>query len=338
MLDHNCSTLSGYYNRGLYDKYKDAHGNICWCTICGRICQRTPHRHYALGIAQGPTVATIEAFDHSANPYGGEADCIKYGGGGLKEKLMRYRRMREYALELQDDIGKISFEDAIDQLIEETWNAPLMRSRKLEAIAREKKWNIPNTEFKEFRNNAVVAAAAAVPYPFAGKPAMFSVLGGEGMNNVSMADTPILIQLVHRRADGTVRPHEQQISIQTLFEALDKQFGGAGTPHFGICMFDDGCNGIHYPDELQYILNNYPKEHLADAERKRYQGMIDVYRIRFNEAYHNIPSFKTQVNTNIAAGEAMPVGGAGAGQGGGRRRRSVRSRQQRRKTQKQRKH
>ena len=333
MLDHNCSTLGGYYHKRLYDKYKNERGEITWCTICGRICQRTPHRHYQLELASKPKAATIEAFDHTANPFGGEADCIKYGGGGLKEKLMRYRRMREYALDLQDEIGKIKFDEAIDQLIEETWNAPLMRSRKLETIAREKKWNIPNTEFKEFRNNnAAMSPTANVPYPFAGKPAMAPILDGEGMNNISMADTPVLIQLVHRREDGSVRPHEQKISIHTLFEALDKQFGGAGSPNFGKCLFDDGCNGIHYPDELQYILNHYPEAHLPATDRDRYQGMIDAYRKRFNEAYRDVAAFKARVDANIAAAANMPVGGAG--HAGGRRRTIRRGRKKDRRTRK----
>ena len=332
MLDHNCSTLGGYYHKELYNKYKNERGEITWCTICGRICQRTPHRHYKLELASKPKAATIEAYDHTADPFGGEADCIKYGGGGLKEKLMRYRRMREYALDLQDKIGKITFDEAIDQLIEETWNAPLMLSRKLETIAREKKWNIPNTEFKEFRNNNAAVAPINVQYPFAGKPAMVPILDGEGMNNISMADTPVLIQLVHRREDGTIRPHEQKISIQTLFEALDKQFGGAGSANFGKCLFDDGCNGIHYPDELQYILNHYPEAHLPATDRTRYQGMIDAYRKRFNEAYRDVAAFKARVDANIAAAANMPAGGAG--HAGGRRRTIRRGRNKGRRTRK----
>ena len=317
MLGHNCSTLGGYYHLNLYEKYKNPDGTICWCTICGRICQQTPHRHYQLGPVNGPKADTIVPRE-DANPYGGEADCIKFGGGGLKEKLMRYRRMREYAHELQSKIDKILFEDAINQLIEETWNSLLLEHADIEKIASEKKWNISNIEFMEFKNaSQTYAPAPNVLYPFAGKPSMVPILDGEGMNNISLADTPVLIQLVHRREDGSIRTHEQKISIDTLFEALSKQFGGAGSPHFGICMFDDGCNGIHYPDELQYILDHYPKTHLSDEKRALYQDMINVYRTRFNDAYLN-PVFKARVDANIAAGAEMPVGGAGAARGGSR--------------------
>lgn len=349
-MSHDCAKLPGFYHEALYNKYKQIKNGeyyILWCTICNRICRDfvdelglPQHGHLEYGPSDGP-IPRVKWNEQirKATHFGGEADCIQSGGGGREEKIMRFRHLREFALLLNEDVDKIPYDEAMEKLVEEMWNAPLhaglsaLPKRKVAKIMKEGKWNIPNTNFPLPKGANAEAVAPVVPYPFADRPAMIPILHREvGMNNISLEDAPILIQLVHRRADGTIRPHEQKISIKTLFNALDKQFGSPGTDHFGVCMFDDGCNGLHYPDELQSVLNRYPVEPvnpaeeaeegaISAAERARYQGLIDKYRTRFNEAYHEIPRFKEQVDRNIAAGADMPVGGAGAGAGhvGGKR-------------------
>ena len=381
MLDHNCSTAGGHYHRELYNKYKNPDGTICWCTMCGRICQRTPHKHYAVGLAQGPKASVLEK---DADPFGGEVDCIGYGGGGYKEKLMRYRRMREYAAELQEQIDTKIFEDAANELIEETWNAPLMRTGKLNKMIREKKFNIPNNAFPNIRNEVFRAEIIDIPWPFEGRPAMMPILepgfsdeakeaiakarAQEGanvaainrnvrnahfpdvarpllaedanifiQNEISMADLVIKIRLVHRRLNGTIITHDG-IPLELLFGQIFNTVSPKTPETFGKCILE-GCTGIHYPGEFQYILDNYRHESLAEATRKNYQAKTDLYRNRFNEFHTEYFMFRSRVNDDIAALFTMPMGGAGAaapgpgpgpgpgaGQGGGSRRNHMRTR------------
>jgi ankyrin repeat protein len=355
ILDHNCSTAGGYYHKELYNKYKNPDGTICWCTICGRICERYGHKHYAAGLAQGPTTAVLRHL--VADPYGQEADCIKYGGGGYKEKLMRFRRMREYAAELQEQIDTKIFEDAANELIEETWNAPLMRFGKLNKMIREKKFNIPNNAFPNIRNEVFRAEIIDIPWPFERRPAMMPILepgfsdaakeaiakarAQEGanvaainrnvrnarfpdvarpllaedanifiQNEISMADLVIKIRLVHRKLDGTIKTHTG-IPLELLFGQIINTISPKITDTFGKCILE-GCTGMHYPGELQYILDNYRHESLDEATRKNYQAKTDLYRDRFNEMHAEYFVLRSRVNRDIAAARAMPMGGAGA--------------------------
>lgn len=295
-MSHNCLDMPGFYHEELYAKYKDKSGRIGWCTICNRICNG--HRHYQITPANAPKAAEEKPRSGDADAFGGENDCRKYGGGGREEKIMRIRRMREYAFDLNQDIGKIPHKTAMNQLVEEMWNSPYYRTRKVQNILQSGKWNIQNTEFPGGTGAANPAPEAPnVSYPFANKPNMFPILDfSGGMNNISLDDSPVLIQLVHREENGHIRTHTQKISIQSLFGALG-QFGGAGTPEFGKCLFGDGCTGIHYPWELQYILDKYPG--LTQDDSVKYQEMITNYKQRFNEAYRDNEQFKERINKNI---------------------------------------
>lgn len=297
-MSHNCTDMPGFYHEELYAKYKDKSGRIGWCTMCNRIC--SGHRHYQITPANAPKAAEEKPRSGDADAFGGENDCRKYGGGGREEKIMRIRRMREYAFELNQDIGKIPHKTAMSQLVEEMWNSPYYRTRKVQNILQSGKWNIQNSEFPAaavVRVTSAVAEAPNVSYPFANKPQMFPILDlSGGMNNISLDDVPVLIQLVHREENGNIRKHTQTISIQSLFDALGR-FSGAGTPEFGKCLFGDGCTGIHYPAELQYVLDKYPG--LSQDDRAKYQEMINNYKKRFNEAYRDNEKFKERIDKNI---------------------------------------
>jgi ankyrin repeat protein len=149
-MSHNCSELGGFFHEALWDKYKHQKMNIVgmslgkevvtWCTLCGRICK--DHQHYAL---ESHTATTPHLLPAGA-PY--ESDCRKTnGGGGWPEKLARHRGLLEYAQKLNDEVGKVTEEDALEQLVEEVWNAPLRRDHKLATIAAEKKYNINTSAF-----------------------------------------------------------------------------------------------------------------------------------------------------------------------------------------------
>jgi ankyrin repeat protein len=351
-MAHTCTSIHPYFHQSLYNIFKRPDGKIEWCTLCGRVCK--DHRHYELAsimdIRDGhvPNIhVPVEAPEGLY--FGGERECIKSGGGGYKEKIARMRRMREYASLLLNDVGKKTYKNAWKELVEAAWDAPVSMSpnnvQKIERILATKTWNIPSNVFpanvRPTNDEVAAPAAPSVPYPFAGRPTMNPILGEGGMNNVSLEDVPVLIQLRHRQEDGTVIEHPQKLSIQSLFNALTDTINPA-SEYFGKCIYHaDGCTGLMYPDELQFILDAYPTMHLpADApERGAYQRLIDGYRLRFNTRYRDNPEFKARVDANSAAAAAMPVGGAGAaaGHGGGRRKTRRRRQHKRRRLTRQRK-
>jgi len=148
-MTHDCST-EGYYHRNLFDKYKNTHNHVSWCTLCGRICRG--HNHYPLSSVDDPVPNVIIGTDPFAK------DCRVDGGGGLEEKIMRFRTMREYTKRLQLEIGKISHEAAMNELVEAMWN-PGMMQRIVSNIIRNKKFNISINEFPEhIERNAITSA------------------------------------------------------------------------------------------------------------------------------------------------------------------------------------
>jgi hypothetical protein len=151
-MSHNCSELKGFHHKALFNKYKHRYVNaagvetgrevVAWCTLCGRICKG--HQHYKLDsyTVNKPTLLPPGA------PY--DSDCRKTnGGGGKPEKIQRHQRLREYALELNDKVGEITTKEALEQLVEEMWNAPLQRKERLvgKMEAKKKFMNIADEEF-----------------------------------------------------------------------------------------------------------------------------------------------------------------------------------------------
>ena len=348
-MKHNCITDGGYYHKDLYTKYKNPDGKITWCTVCGRIC--TGHRHHKLVLAKDPksdllpavdpfnTVVVRNAAGHPqrdavGNPitkHDPDGACKLEGGGGLLEKLARYRRMREFVLQLQKQIGKITFDDAVNKLVVETWNAPLFENLNLPSITSPNTWNIPSERFLELVKNANKGDAANVPWSFEGHPDMMPILSAPGgENDFTRVDIEGKgVQLRHRKSNGVIVTHPK-IDIHTLF--VDGVFGlfvVAGAPNFGTCFFYE-CGGILYPGELQYIIDNSRGAGpgaLTDEKYEEYNKKIAIYRRVFNEFYRDNAAFRTRVNADIEAARGMAMGGAGgagagagAGQGGGRRR------------------
>lgn len=258
-MSHNCSNMPGFYHEELYNKFKNDEGNIAWCTICGRICKG--HRHYELG-----TFKTQDKLEHTEDPF--EKDCrVSNGGGGLPEKLARFRRFREYALELQDDIGKKTEEEALQELTEEVWNAPIRREKKLlNKIHANKKWNV---DMKNFPNNVVNNTNENAPnIPFKGKlPTMLH----KGTNNI-MGDEDIpVLQFHHTQKDGTVDNHSvAQETLKDFIEGAAKNFGEES---FGFCFMYPVCKSRIYPEEIH---NHVPDNLYKDYKKKfnkKFKGM-----------------------------------------------------------------
>lgn len=241
-MKHNCAETPGFYHRALYNKFKNDEGYIGWCTICNRITKG--HRHYEL---TSSTVKRMPELEPSGDPF--EKDCSKTNhGGGLPEKLARFRRFREYALELQDDIDEKSEKEALEELVEETWNAPLRREKKLlKGIAETKKWNINTGRFSK---NAVIASTNNVNtpnIPFDGKlPTEIA----KGHNNIMFNDDVPILRFHHKQADGTMETHG--IAKETLEELIKDKTKDFGTQSFGLCfMYPGSCDSRLHPAEIK---------------------------------------------------------------------------------------
>jgi ankyrin repeat protein len=268
-MKHDCSKGGGYYHQRLYNIYKTLEGYISWCTICNRIAKG--HNHYQLRSAEekNPVVLIL-----SSDPY--EKDCSKTnGGGGLPEKLARFRRFREYALELQDDIDKKGKRDALNELVEELWNAPLRREKKLlKSMAESKKWNIPSNKFTKntlTANASASASASAAPnIPFTGK---LPTKVEEGRNNVMMNDNIPVIQFHHKQQDGSEETHG--ITEETLIDFIKTKNTEFGTPDFGYCfMYPGSCDSKLHPEEVKEYV---PKELYDDYKKHfntKFKGQI----------------------------------------------------------------
>lgn len=287
MLDHNCANLPGYYNRELYDKYKNPEGKIYWCTICGRIA--LGHRHYALGLADGPTPDLLPG----SNPF--ENDCrVSNNGGGLPEKAARFRRLREYALECQDYIDQRPAVEVLDELVEEMWNTPLRREKKkIAGILASKEWNVPSAAFPlpVVNNAAAAAGAAAAPVPDIKRPAanaanpdLQPVRHEPGPDAVELGDEkPLVIQFRHRMADGTINNHvDEYIGVESLVNFLRSSLPWTGhNPDYGLCWnHAGGCTARLYPEEVQPFIPADLYEAYKDGFNRQFQAMAGGSRKR----------------------------------------------------------
>jgi len=268
---HKCnSEPGGFFHRKLYNKFKSTEGTICWCTLCGRIC--LGHRHYELSPARISSMPTLLP---SGDPF--TKDCSlpgAGGGGGLQEKLARYRRLREFARELQEEVGKKTEKEALEELVEESWNAPLVRKGILKKIWEKKEWNIPATDFPL----PVIIEEAPIDYskfPDIVKPEGDRVSLAptvlNGTCSVSMEEGQV-IQFHHRQANnsGVIFGHENNyINPEYLEHFIMGQNPKFKTDEsFGKCWAYPGtCDGLLYPEEI--------KEFVAPE-------VYDEYRKKFN--------------------------------------------------------
>ena len=262
--EHNCTTYgSDYYHKKLYRKYKSPDGKIYWCTICGRIS--LGHRHYELTAANGPVPNLLVGHSPFAT------DCKGEGGGGRMEKVARIRRLREYALELQDDVGKKTFTTAMNELVEEMWNAPLVRKGVLKRIMEEKKWNIPANAFP-----TPPPPPAELPIDFANFPNLTRPMAESELVPTVVQGTDVIlqepdmevIQFHHTQPDGTVNHHTITcISADSLTQIIAQSVGAFKTPDFGFCWEKNGCKGRLWPEEIKSFV---PEE------------LYNEYRIKFN--------------------------------------------------------
>jgi hypothetical protein len=278
-MSHDCKTRKHFYHKKLYDTYiYGGYGTprIEWCTICGRITQL--HKHFVLSSAQNPIKevapmkpeiqAQLDRGDNFA--FFDNANCIGFGGGGTEEKAARFRRMREYALELQDDVNKKTSDEAIEELIEEAWNAPLVRNKKIKKILEDKRWNINVKEFPEnkrnTRNNNNNTNAVNVPFNGV-KPTIVEddcIIMGEDEDTNTLETNPKYH--FHHETIGGIDHEGIYICQKDLAKAIEIKNAEFGLENFGKCWWHYTCKANLHPEELKDII----PEVLYEEYRKKY--------------------------------------------------------------------
>jgi len=271
IMDHDCAKTGHYYHRELYKKYVSQSPNtgepmIEWCTVCGRITEF--HKHYKLVSANSdkpnyaPTKPDLQRRideEHDNTAFYDNTNCIGFGGGGLEEKASRFRRLREYALELQDDISKKTHKAAMKELIEETWNAPFYKTKKVREILEQKKYNISASNFPEDVHSAPkepVESPEGTDIPYTGNLPLeldsathSCVIGisdheGEELNPV--------YNFKHLDRGGLDHA-ELLICKDDLTDAIKDKVKQFGTSRFGKCWVES-CNAVLHPAELENII------------------------------------------------------------------------------------
>jgi ankyrin repeat protein len=264
-MSHNCTRLEGYYHKRLYSRFKNSQGIINWCTICNRICKGHSHYHNE----KHDTKNTPEIFLGGREVDVHEKDCrLTNNGGGLPEKVARFRRLREVALELQDEIDKITKENAMNELVEAVWNAPLDgRRRENMKTLNEKKWRseVPLNKFRKKSNNKHVNAPNI---PFSGK---LPTKKNSGMNNIMMFEDDDIIEFHHKQRDGSEKKHGA--TKESLIKYIGDKLGEFGQPTFGYCfMYPQRCDSKLHPEEL--------KGHIPD---KLYNNYREAFNLMFKD-------------------------------------------------------
>jgi ankyrin repeat protein len=281
-MSHDCATTGHYYHEDLYDDFMHSYGTtkkVEWCTICGRITEL--HKHFKLSLAKEPSKEKAslkpeiqERLDRGDNQaFYDNANCIGFGGGGIEEKAARFRRLREYALELQEDVGKRPEEEVLKELIEEVWNAPLVRNRKVAKILKDKKWNINVKNFPEnkrsTRNNNNNSNAANVPFngrvpTIVDKNCAFFMED----DDTNTRETNPKFHFRHETVGGIDHADEEGFYIcqKDLAKSIEVKNAQFGLEHFGKCWNYPQCKGVLHPEELKDIIS----KELYEEYRKKF--------------------------------------------------------------------
>jgi len=256
-MSHKCS---GYYHKELHKKYANPEGLIYWCTICGRIC--FGHRHYEKTSWDSRKPELLP----SGAPF--EGDCKKTnGGGGLEEKLARFRALRNTAYDLQAalDAGEtLTVKQATNELVQQCWNAaPGFITRR---IMTKKAWNRPLSNFPP-NVSPGAAEAQAVEYP-KNDPSAYEaprvlMPGNENFkpNSLSGADDEPIIQFKHKKADGSMNA-QHFITKEMLLLFMQSSITD------GWKCFEPNCDGHLWPGEVIQALENPALAATAEEKAK----------------------------------------------------------------------
>lgn len=267
-VSHDCATTDHFYHMELYNRYKFEYDTtkIEWCSVCGRITEF--HNHFKLTYAnaakppfEDKEESVLQRIERGENEvFFDNKNCIGLGGGGTEEKASRLRRLREYAIELQDDVGKKKYVDAMRELIEENWNAPLRREKKkIRKIIEDKKFNnnlknLPNVVRENNNNNSSgenvnIEYNGELPKKFDPKTHSCYIGASEDEEEES---NPVY-EFQHKSRNGI--DHSDRLicknDLELFVENQNREFG---VERFAKC-FDLTCNAFLYPQEIKSIVS-----------------------------------------------------------------------------------
>jgi len=289
---HNCSTESKVYHRELYEKYKDEQGNIHWCNICGRILDFMHGSvHFKLHNHNNPNPKGIPGAGITRKT---DDACINGGGGGSIECVMRYIAYLEKSIALQSRVGEISVAEAIKQLVEYVWDAPIgteggpgtrgelnpeRKARAIEAISS----GIWPVNFDVFPGEADRPAEEEAPnIPFNGTPSKLVHYDEPKMNEVSYEEFNDFVHFSHRQPDGSIQEHE--CSVVSFLNNISAQLNDKS--ELGRCIKAPGCEAIIHPQELINPLTGEPYTAINPENGKAFpDNLYTKYKRFYNEKY-----------------------------------------------------
>ena len=103
----------------------------------------------------------------------------------------------------------------MNELCEEMWNAPMIRSSALKTMQETKRWNIPSNAFPIKKANAANAETEAPNIPYTGPLPVVHTDETEAFTNATLISEKDIIQFQHMRSNGTLNNHSgegEQIS------------------------------------------------------------------------------------------------------------------------------
>jgi ankyrin repeat protein len=334
-MTHSCveqAGYNGYYHKKLWDAFSyekayDALGRdilaaqrkrvLEWCTNCGRICKG--HRHYELKsiYKSGSKDIVIPGLLGQGDYFATTCDKPGIGGGGIKEKLNRYRRFREVVLALNDPsiIGQMAYEDAINTLVEAVWEAPLDPRRfEIRMIETQKKYNKPVANNRFPLPSELPAPPKYVysdpTYPDASNPDLLPLVYSKATNTIKnsaydlFGDDDNIVQFRHRMANGNVNNHDgpnQQIALDRLIGAISLMNETPASVDFGMCwqhakdaydnidMLDNKahkppkCTAKMYPDEVLHAIQS--ATYSDELTKEQHLGVYAYYKKLFGEKF-----------------------------------------------------
>jgi BspA type Leucine rich repeat region (6 copies) len=255
----------------LYRKYRNDEGYISWCTICNRIA--LGHRHYQRVPYDSVKKAHLEPIQ-DGGPLGVfDTDCTRQGGGGLDEKRSKFRSLYRYALKLEDEVGKISEEQARNELIQEVWNSPFSGTGSEATTTLKTSANERFTPSKFKHKNSEKNKKSKIP-AFEDSGNEQPTINEHGRNNVSEEDNVKVIVFDHKQRIKGVKEHG--ITPDDLVSFIAGRVENRGDKDFGLCFMTPKCSAKLYPEELK-SLDGFPKE------------LYEKYNEYFNEKFSILP-------------------------------------------------
>jgi hypothetical protein len=211
-----------------------------------------------------------------------ETDCRKSNsGGGLLEKYMRFKELRQCALELNESACEITERNAITQLVETMWNAPFQNTR-----IQMTPWKLKSESFPLRSEMPEPEKMVEVPIhrPESDKD-LLPEFHDSGRNCISLDENLLLIQFIHRMKNGEINEHDEEyISVKSLCRFLNYVIqsykSGLDCESLGYCWnYKEGCTAVFYPEEIRYAMTKLK----CTTELK----LLDEYEKLFNEKFQN---------------------------------------------------